>query len=64
MAAAVEDLNVRVTMRFGYARMQERWVQRGDGAWGIESRTDWYSPDGVPEEIGEWRPPLAWLVTR
>lgn len=61
MAAAAE---VIVTMRFGYGQMKERWVQREDGALGIESRTDWYSLDGVLEEIGEWQPPLIWLVTR
>lgn len=64
MAAAAEDLNVRVTMRFGHGQMKERWVQREDGAWGLESRTDWYDRNGLLEEVGEWQPPLIWLVVR
>jgi hypothetical protein len=53
-----------VKIRFGYARFEERWVSRSDGALGIESRTVWHRLDGSVEEIGEWQPPLAWLIAK
>ncbi|MGL4651553.1 MAG: hypothetical protein ACRC1H_19255 [Caldilineaceae bacterium] len=52
---------IKVDMVFGYVESQQRPVLDGNRM-GYESRKVTKNREGIVTKVGDWQPPLCWLV--
>ncbi len=56
-----DEPKIKIEMLFGTVELQKRTVLDGNRI-GYESRTIRRDRGGIVVEVGEWQPPLCWLV--